>query len=72
MDLTVWKEQIDGWFADKEPAMFALLEKLVNMDSFSSDGEDVNRVGDVVMDWMREAGFGIRRLDKAPIPEDEP
>ena len=48
MELALWKERIDGWFADKEPEMLALLERLVNMDSFTSDGDDVNRVGEVI------------------------
>ena len=44
MELAQWKERIDAWFADKEPEMLALLERLVNMDSFTSDAEHVNRL----------------------------
>ncbi len=72
MELAQWKERIDDWFSDKEPEMLALLERLVNMDSFTSDGADVNRVGEAVSDWMRNAGFRTAKLDKAPIPADEP
>ena len=42
MELAQWKEKLDAWFNDKEPEMFALLERIVNMDSFSHDGGDVN------------------------------
>ena len=72
MELALWKERIDGWFADKEPEMLALLERLVNMDSFTSDGDDVNRVGEVISEWMRNAGFHTAKIAKAPIPADEP
>ena len=34
MELAQWKEKLDAWFNDKEPEMFALLERIVNMDSF--------------------------------------
>ena len=72
MELAQWKERIDGWFADKEPEMLALLERLVNMDSFTSDGDDVNRVGEAIAEWMRNAGFHTAKIAKAPVPADEP
>lgn len=72
MELSQWKEQLDAWFSDKEPAMLALLEQLVNMDSFSHDAEDVNRLGMRITEWMAEAGFQTARLPKRPAPSDEP
>ena len=72
MELAQWKERIDAWFADKEPEMLALLERLVNMDSFTSDAEHVNRVGETICTWMRDAGFRTEKIAKAPVPADEP
>lgn len=72
MELAQWKEQLGAWFADKEPEMLTLLERLVNMDSFTSDGEKVNRVGETICAWMRDAGFRTEKLAKAPAPADEP
>ena len=72
MELAQWKERIDAWFADKEPEMLALLERLVNMDSFTSDAEHVNRVGETICAWMRDAGFRTEKIAKAPVPADEP
>lgn len=72
MDLGRRKEELDSWFSDKKGDMLQLLEKLVNMDSFSHDARDVNAVGQVIGDWMREAGFNVEVQKKQPIPEDEP
>lgn len=72
MECARWKEALDGWFADHETEMFGLLERLVNMDSFSHDGGDVDKVGQVIADHMRQAGFAVSVLPKAPIPPDEP
>ena len=72
MEMALWKNQLDEWFADKEGEMLSLLETLVNMDSFSHDGEDVNRVGEKIADWMRSIGFEAQAMPKPPIPADEP
>ena len=71
MELTQWKEKLDVWFNDKEPEMFSLLERIVNMDSFSHDGGDVNKLGETLTAWMAEAGFRTARLPKQPSPPDE-
>ena len=71
MELTQWKEKLDVWFNDKEPEMLTLLERIVNMDSFSHDGGDVNKLGETLTAWMAEAGFRTARLPKQPSPPDE-
>ncbi|MDE6735515.1 MAG: M20 family metallopeptidase [Desulfovibrio sp.] len=71
MELTHWKNKLDEWFADKEGEMLGLLETLVNMDSFSHDGADVNRVGEVIAAWMRSIGFEAEVMPKPPLPKDE-
>lgn len=48
MELSQCKERLDAWFSDKEPEMFSMLERIVNMDSFTNDAADVNKVGEVV------------------------
>lgn len=72
MELAQWKEKLDAWFNDKEPEMFALLERIVNMDSFSHDGGDVNKLGETLAAWMAGAGFQAAMLPKRPSPPDEP
>ena len=72
MELTQWKEKLDVWFNDKEPEMLTLLERIVNMDSSSHDGDDVNKVGETLAAWMAEVGFQTARLPKRPSPPDEP
>ena len=71
MELARWKEALDGWFGEHEAEMYALLEQLVNMDSFSHDGADVDKMGTVIADHMRAAGFAVEVLPQAPIPADE-
>lgn len=72
MELAQWKEKLDAWFNDKEPEMFALLERIVNMDSFSHDGGDVNKLGETLAAWMAGADFQAAMLPKRPSPPDEP
>lgn len=71
MDLSKHRQLLDEWFAQHEAEMFSVLERLVNMDSFSHDGASVDRVGQVISDLMRGYGFDTAVLPKAPIPEDE-
>ena len=37
MELSQCKERLDAWFSDKEPEMLSMLERIVNMDSFTND-----------------------------------
>ena len=52
MELSQCKERLDAWFSDKEPEMLSMLERIVNMDSFTNDAADVNKVGEVVTGWL--------------------
>ena len=52
--------------------MLAMLERLVNMDTFTSDAEDTNRCGREITGWLAEVGFHVAEVPKPPIPEDEP
>ena len=71
MDLEKWKTQLAEYFAKRESEIFAMIEKLVTMESYTYDGEDVNKVGDYITGWLKEAGFMVRKVEKAPVPEDE-
>ena len=55
MELSQCKERLDAWFSEKEPEMLSMLERIVNMDSFTNDAADVNKVGEVVTGWLRMA-----------------
>ncbi|MBO4318782.1 MAG: M20/M25/M40 family metallo-hydrolase [Mailhella sp.] len=72
MDLSPWKEKIDSWFEGKLPEMLSLLERIVNMDTFSHDGGDVNKAGEAVCLWLSAHGFQTQKMAKPPLPEDEP
>ena len=72
MELSLWKEMLDKWFDEHEQDMLALLEHIVNMDSFSQDANDVDRLGGFLTDWMAAAGFCTAKLPKRPAPADEP
>ena len=71
MELSQCKERLDAWFSEKEPEMLSMLERIVNMDSFTNDAADVNKVGEVVTGWLAEAGFHTAKLPKKPAPADE-
>lgn len=72
MELSVWKQRLDAWLDAHEQDMLAMVERVVNMDSFSHDAADVNRLGGVITEWMAEAGFRTEMLPKRPAPADEP
>ena len=52
--------------------MLRLLERIVNMDSFTTDAQDVDQLGIVLTDWLREAGFQTFMMPKTEAPADEP
>ena len=55
MDLTLWKDKLDAYLDPQEGDMLRLLERIVNMDSFTTDAQDVDQLGTVLTDWLREA-----------------
>ena len=72
MDLTLWKGKLDAYLDPQEGDMLRLLERIVNMDSFTTDAQDVDQLGTVLTDWMREAGFQTFMMPKTEAPADEP
>ena len=73
MDMTQWKQRLDAVLDSEENSMFAMLERLVGMDSFTTDAADVNRLGTAITDWLStETGMETLRLPKRDVPEDEP
>ena len=40
MDLTLWKDKLDAYLDPQEGDMLRLLERIVNMDSFTTDAQD--------------------------------
>lgn len=72
MELSRMAAQLHDWFSVREAEMLDRLETLVNMDTFTSDGADVDAAGDVLCGWLREAGFATERMTKPPVPADEP
>ena len=72
MALEDWKRRIDAELEGQEEAMMEMLEQLVGMDSFTTDAAHVNKLGQRLLDWLKSAGFDVKRLPKGPTPENEP
>jgi len=53
---------IKEYLVEHETEMFNLLERLVNINSYSANPEGVNRVVDVLQETVEEMGFTTRRL----------
>lgn len=71
MDMDTWARRLDAYFDGRQPEILKMIERLVNMDSFSHDGRDVDKVGEAVSEWMAEAGFRTEKHAKPPISPDE-
>lgn len=56
------KQQIVGWLAESEPEMLALLERLVNIDSWSYDKAGVDRVGEAIAEFLAGHGIDVQRI----------
>lgn len=55
-------QTLHDYLSENELEMFDLLERLVNINSYSTNPEGVNRVVDVLEETMRSMGFNTRRL----------
>lgn len=53
---------IEKYLKDREDEMFALLERLVSINSYSANIDGVNRVVDVLQEVTHEMGFTTRRI----------
>lgn len=62
---------LDDFFSDKEPQMLTMLEHIVNMCSFTSEGKNVEKVGRYLMDFLAAHGFYTKLAEKIEIPENE-
>ena len=51
MELESATGKLNAYFDGRQPEIMGMIERLVNMDSFSEDGEDVNKVGETVSGW---------------------
>lgn len=71
MELESATGKLNAYFDGRQPEIMGMIERLVNMDSFSEDGEDVNKVGETISGWTREAGFHTEKIAKPAIDPDE-
>ncbi len=55
-------DTIKDYLVEHESEMFALLERLVNINSYSANPDGVNGVVDALEETMHEMGFATRRL----------
>ncbi len=55
-------DTIKAYLVEQESAMFDLLERLVNINSYSANPDGVNRVVDVLEEVTTEMGYTTRRL----------
>lgn len=53
---------IEKYLRDHEEEMFALLERLVSINSYTANTEGVSRVADVLQEVTNEMGFATRRM----------
>ena len=71
MEMQQNAERIGAYLDRRQAEIMAMIERLVNMDSFSMDGGDVDTVGRLVADWLRQAGFDVEVRSKPPLDESE-
>ena len=56
------KQQITDWLASSQPEMLALLERLVNIDSWSYDKAGVDKVGEEIAAFLASHGIDVTRI----------
>ena len=56
------KQQITDWLAAAQPEMLALLERLVNIDSWSYDKAGVDKVGEEIAAFLASHGIDVTRI----------
>lgn len=72
MDPASWKDKLGAYLDPQEGDMLRLLERIVNMDSFMTDAQDMGQLGTILTDWLRETGFQTSMVPKTEAPADEP
>ncbi|MFC3725719.1 M20 family metallopeptidase [Neoaquamicrobium sediminum] len=53
------EDRITGWLEDNASALTGLLERLVNIDSFSTDKAGVDAAGRVIQDYLEAHSIGV-------------
>lgn len=71
MNIVDCKKILDLNLNKQEELMFSMLEKIVNMSSFTSEGKNVEKVGQFLVDFLQSHGFYIKKIPKKNIPENE-
>jgi glutamate carboxypeptidase len=56
------EQRIADWLADQQPAMLALIRKLVNIDSGSYNKAGIDAVGREIRAFLAEHGIGVETL----------
>lgn len=64
MELQEYNIKLQNWFQEQEENMLKRLEVLVNLHSFSHDGDCVNKVGEQISAWLKEDGFIVEKIPK--------
>ncbi len=72
MELRDKAKLLFAWFNDHYEEMLGKIELIVNMDSFSHDGKDVNVLGETVCSFFEGTDFITEKAAKKECPEDEP
>ena len=63
-------EELRKHFSDQLPEMLTTLRELVDLESFSFEGAHVDAVGAWVAQWLDDAGFQARKLER--LPSEDP
>lgn len=61
MDVQQIRSAIEKFIDAETPAMFAMLENIVNRDSGSSDVDDVNKLGDYLAETLEAMGCAVTK-----------
>lgn len=63
-------EQISKFVREREQEMFALLERLVRVNSYTTDKKSVDAVADIIQEFMKDSGFLVRRQGQAELGDN--
>lgn len=72
MELQKQEKLLDAWFKAHYDEILEKIETVVNMDSFSHDGQDVNKLGEKICSFFDGTGFTAEQMPKKEYPKDEP
>jgi len=55
-------QAIENWVENNKTEIFAFLEKIVNINSFSENDTGLIQTADLIVDWGRLHGFGFKKI----------